>query len=84
MTDVPWQLVRIVGVVLLLGPPVAIYVYRDRKRREKSHPLAWALGLGVLGIVGLFVYLHLRGDFTDFESERDDAERDDTERDDTE
>ncbi|MFC7078873.1 hypothetical protein [Halorussus caseinilyticus] len=64
MADVPWQVVRIVGTVLLLGPPVAFYVYRDRKRRDESRPLAWALGLGVLGIAGLFLYLHLRGDFT--------------------
>ncbi|NEU58293.1 hypothetical protein [Halorussus sp. MSC15.2] len=63
MTDVSWQFVRFVATVLVLGPPVAYYVYRDRKRRGESRPLAWALGLGVLGIPGLIFHLYLRGDF---------------------
>lgn len=64
MLDVPYQIVRVVGYIAVLGPPVAVFVYRDRKRGGKSYPLAWALGLGLLGIPGLLWYLYLRGDFS--------------------
>ncbi|UPV76408.1 hypothetical protein M0R89_19805 (plasmid) [Halorussus limi] len=71
MTNLPWPLVRVGLTLLVLGPPVAIYVYRDRERRGKSRPLALALGLGLLGFAGLFVHFYLRGDFAGAgESER--------------
>ncbi|WP_128478825.1 hypothetical protein [Halorussus pelagicus] len=71
MPDASWSLVRFVTTALVLGPPVAIYVYRDRTRRGKPRPLAWALGLGILGLPGLCVHLYLRGDFG-FGAKRDD------------
>lgn len=64
MNDVPGSLVRLGGQTVVLGPPVAFYVYRDMNRRDRPHSLAWAVSLGLLGIVGLFAYLHLRGDFS--------------------
>lgn len=64
MADVPWQLVRLVGPTVVLGPPVAYYVYRDRRRRGEPFPVAWALGVGLFNVTGLLVYLYLRGDFT--------------------
>lgn len=64
MSDVPWGAVRLVGQTVVLGPPVAFYVYRDMERRDRPHSLAWAVGLGLLGIAGLFAYLWLRGDFS--------------------
>ena len=64
MNDVPVGLVRFVGQTVVLGPPVAYYVYRDVERRGRPFPLPWTVGLGLLGVVGLFAYLHLRGDFS--------------------
>lgn len=58
------QAVRVLGTTAVLGPPVAYFVYRDMKRRGRPHPLPWAIGLGLLSLVGLFAYLHLRGDFS--------------------
>lgn len=64
MEQLPWSLVRVLGTILILGPPVAYYVYQDRKRREQNHPVLWAIGLGLLGIAGLLLHLYWRGDFT--------------------
>lgn len=64
MNDVPPGAVRLVGQTVVIGPPVAYYVYRDTKRRDRPHPLLWAVGLGLLGLLGLFCYLWLRGDFS--------------------
>ena len=85
MPDASWSLVRFVATALVLGPPVAIYVYRDRTRRGKPRPLAWALGLGLLGLPGLFFHRYLRGDLEPG-AERDDGgdvEDDDVEGDET-
>lgn len=62
MEHISWSLVRVLGTILVMGPPVAYYVYRDRTKHGKDHPFIWALGLGILGIAGLLVYLHRRGD----------------------
>lgn len=63
MQEIPWQVIRLVGMVVLLGPPVGYYVYRDSKRRGEDRPIVRAVGYGVLGIAGLFLYLYQRGDF---------------------
>jgi cytochrome bd-type quinol oxidase subunit 2 len=60
MDALPALVVRLVGPILLLGPPVAYYVYRDVKRRGESYPLLRAVGSGLFGLVGLFAYLALR------------------------
>lgn len=63
MQETPWQLVRLVGTVAVLGPPVAYYVYRRERERGAGRALLSAVGYGLLGPVGLFAYLYRRGDF---------------------
>ena len=52
--------VRMGLYVLVLGPPVAYYVYRDRIDRDAPRPRAWAVGAGLFGVAGLVVYLAVR------------------------
>ena len=49
------------GYVLLLGPPIAYYVYRDATRRNEERPILLAVVIGLLGIPGLLFYLYRRG-----------------------
>ena len=58
------RLVRLFGLIVLLAPFVAFYVYRDLQRRDRPRPLLWAIGLGCFGLYGLFAYLYMRGDFS--------------------
>lgn len=60
MDELSGRVVQLVGPILLLGPPVAYYVYRDGKRRDESHPVLRAVGFGLFGLVGLFSYLAVR------------------------
>ena len=32
------------GLIVLGGLAVSVYIYRDAKRRNSSHPLAWGIG----------------------------------------
>ncbi|MCX2818682.1 hypothetical protein EGH25_04870 [Haladaptatus sp. F3-133] len=49
--------VRVALYVLVLGPPVGYYVYDDSKKRGLSRPRLRGFAYGVLGILGLFVYM---------------------------
>ena len=61
MLEIPAQAIRVLGYVLLLGPPIAYYVYRDASRHDEDHPILLAVATGLLGIPGLFFYLYRRG-----------------------
>lgn len=61
MSEIPPQAIRLLGYVLLLGPPIAYYVYRDATRYDQDHPILLAVVIGLLGIPGLLFYLYRSG-----------------------
>lgn len=50
-------LVRVGLYLLLFWPTVGYYVYRDATRRDLSSPKIRGAAYGVLGILGLLIYL---------------------------
>ena len=49
---------EIAGVFIAFG--TSIWVYKDAKKRENTHPILWALGVFILLIIFLPLYLYFR------------------------
>lgn len=53
-------LVRVGLYLLVFWPTVGYYIYTDLQKRGVNQPILKGIGYGVLGALGLFIYLAKR------------------------
>ncbi len=60
-----WVLIIIGGIfVLLISLWILTYVYKDAVKRDIPNPVVWLLIVLMFNILGLFLYLILRGSYS--------------------